>query len=93
MIEQGTLLHTTASPLTRGPWSFELTGSVFLFSTNHEFWNGNTLEQDPRWAVQAHVVRTFPKRLWASASGAWGADGQSQVNDVQKDDKRENALF
>ena len=78
---------------TRGPWSFELTGSVFVYTVNNEFWNGNRFEQDALWAVQAHVVRTFPHQLWASLSSAWGAGGRSQVNDVAKNDLKENAVF
>ncbi len=70
-----------------------LTGSVFVFTVNDEFWNGNKREQDGLWALQYHVVRTFPHRLWASLSGAWGWGGKSQVNDVPKDDLKKNALF
>lgn len=52
-----------------GPWSFELTGSVFLHTRNGDFFNGSTLDQDPTYAIQAHVVRTFGPDLRVSAGG------------------------
>jgi hypothetical protein len=77
---------------TRGQWSYELTGSVFLFEGNDEFWNGNKLEQDPLYAVQAHVIYVFRPGLWLSLSAAYGADGESGVNDVRKNDPRDTVL-
>ena len=71
---------------TRGPWSFELTGSVFLYSDNDEFFNGNKREQDPLYAVQTHVVHFFKPGVWASFGMAYGAGGESAVNGDSKDD-------
>lgn len=74
----------------RGPWQFELTGSVFLYQTNHEFWPGQSVwEQDPLWFAQAHVIRSFEPGWWASLSGGFAYGGQSTVNeDVKQDDNR-----
>ena len=77
---------------TRGRWSYELTGSVFLFAENDEFWNGNKLEQDPFYAVQAHLVHVFRPGLWLSLSAAYGHDGESEVNDMRKNDPRDTVL-
>jgi hypothetical protein len=77
---------------TRGRWSYELTGSVFLFEDNDEFWNGNKLEQDPLHAVQAHVVQTIRPGLWFSLSAAYGDNGESEVNDVPKNDPKDQLL-
>ena len=46
---------------TRGKWSYELTGSAFLYGDNDDFYGGSTLEQDPLYALQAHLIRTFNK--------------------------------
>jgi len=78
---------------TIGPWSFELTGSAFIYTDNHEFFNGNTYEQDPLLAVQAHVVRTFKGGWWISAGGAYGTGARSTVNGVANDDERRNLLY
>lgn len=71
---------------TRGPWSFELTGSAFLFSKNDEFFDGNTRKQDPLYAAQAHVVRLFKPGLWASVGMAYAFGGESSVSGTRKDD-------
>jgi hypothetical protein len=77
---------------TRGRWSYELTGSAFFFTDNDEFWNGNEREQDPIYALQTHLVRVFRPGLWASLSAGYGQGGESQINDVAKDDERSDFL-
>lgn len=77
---------------TRGKWSYELTGSIYFFSKNEDFWGGNTLEQDPIQALQAHVIRVFRPGLWASLSAAYGWRGETRVNDVPKNDDKADFL-
>ena len=77
---------------TRGPWSYELTGSVFFFTDNDEFWNGNEREQDPVYALQAHVIHVFKPGLWASLSAGYGNGGKSTINDERKNDERSDFL-
>lgn len=78
---------------SRGPWSYELTGSVLFFTDNNEFLNGNRREQDPLYVVQGHVVRTFRRGLWASVSAGYDWGGQSRVNGEEKDDRRSDFLY
>jgi hypothetical protein len=75
-----------------GPWSFELTGSAFVFTENDDFFNGNRLEKDPLYAVQGHVVRTFGG-FWVSAGTSYGWGGETEINGVGKDDRRSNLLY
>ena len=72
----------------RYKWQFELTGSVFLHQTNDEFWDGNTLKQDPLWFMQGHVIYTFKPGWWASFSGGYAHGGRSHVNGNPKTDDR-----
>jgi hypothetical protein len=69
----------------RNRWQFELTGSVFLFGDNDEFWQGTQLEQDPLWFVQGHVIYGFRPGWWVSLSGGYAYDGEASVNGVAKD--------
>lgn len=78
---------------TRGPWSYELTGSVFFFTDNNAFFNGNRREQAPLFVLQGHVVRTFDRGIWASLSAGYDWGGQSRVNGEQKDDRRSDFLY
>jgi hypothetical protein len=78
---------------TRGEWSCELTGSMFLYSDNEEFFGGNELEQDPLFLVQAHAVKVFGPSWWLSFGAAYGWAGESTINGAAKDDERSNLLF
>lgn len=78
---------------TRGPWSWEVTGSAFLYTDNDDFFGGNTIEQVPFYAVQAHVVRTFERGPWFSAGIAYGWGGEMRLNGVNADNQKDNLLF
>ena len=78
---------------TRGPWSFELTGSAFFYTDNNEFWNGNKREQDPLFALQTHIIRSFRHGIWASISAGAVRAGQSTINGEKKDDQKEDFLY
>jgi len=77
---------------TRGPWSYELTGSVFVFTRNDDFFGGNEREQDPLFALRAHVVPTFSNRWWASLGTGHSWGGESSINGVAKDERRGSLL-
>jgi len=77
---------------TRGKWTGELTGSVFLYGDNNEFWMDTRLESDPLWALQAHLIYTFKPGLWASLSTAYGTGGEAKVNEVAKNNLSGNWL-
>jgi hypothetical protein len=75
---------------TRNKWTYELTGSVFIFGDNDEFWGGNKLESDPLYALQGHLIYTFRPGLWASLSTAYGSGLQATINGLPKDNKSAN---
>ena len=73
-----------------GKWSEELTGSVWLFTDNDDFFGGNRREQDPRPMVQAHLIYTFRPGVWTSVSAGYAHGGESRVNGVAKDDAKKD---
>ena len=73
---------------SRGTWSFEVTGSVWIFGDNDEFWNGNHLEVDPLVSLQGHLVHTFAPGLWLGLSAGHDFGGEATVNGIAKDDRR-----
>lgn len=77
---------------TRGKWTGELTGSVFLYGANDEFWNGNRVATDPLWALQAHLIYTFKPGLWASFGTGYGWGGEATVNGDAKHNPSGNWL-
>ena len=78
---------------SRGPWSFELTGSVLFYTDNNEYWNGKKLEQDPVFVLQSHIIRTFSRGIWASISGGYDWGGESTVDGVEKDNPKDDLLW
>lgn len=78
---------------TRGEWSYELTGTMYAFTDNDEFFDGNELEQDPLFTAQAHVVKTFGQDYWLSVGSAYTWAGESSVNDEDKDDEKSTLIY
>ncbi len=68
---------------TRGPWSFELTGSAFMFTDNDNFFDKAILKQKSVYAVQTHVIYNFKPGFWASLSTGYGTGGKITI-DQQK---------
>lgn len=78
---------------TRGKWSYELTGSLFWYEDNDDFFGGSLLENDEIWAVQGHAIYTFRPGLWISASTAYGVGGDTFVDGAKKELKVDNWLL
>ncbi|MBP9127943.1 MAG: transporter [Elusimicrobia bacterium] len=78
---------------TRGKWTGELTGEVYVYSDNAEFFNGNKLEQAPLYTGQTHLIYTFRPGLWMSGSLGYALGGASTINGKTKDDPREAAAW
>ena len=74
----------------RGKWSMELTGAVYIYTDNNDFFNGNKLENDPLYTSEIHLVYTFRPGLWAATGAGFGYGGESTVNGEEKNDRREN---
>jgi hypothetical protein len=77
---------------TRGKWTGELTGSVFLYANNNSFWKNTQLETDALLALQGHLIYTFRPGLWTSVSTAYGWGGEATVNGDAKNNPSGNWL-
>ena len=73
-------------------WSYELTGSLYLFTNNNNFFNGDSRKQDPIFTLQTHLIKRFPSRFWGSISLALGHGGESIVNQIPKNDTRNDFM-
>ena len=78
---------------SRGKWTYETTIAAWCYTKNDDFWNGNDLEQDPFYAIQSHLIYTYKPGIWASASIGYGEGGESQVNGVDKSDRKRNLAW
>ena len=78
---------------TRGQWSYELTGSLFFFTDNNDFFEGGTREQDPLFALQGHIVYALAKQgHWTALSVGYGGNGQSIIDGNRVDDDQRLSL-
>lgn len=75
-----------------GSWSFELTGSVFLYTRNPDFFNDSERDQRPTFAVQSHLVKQMRKGAWLSLGAGYGLGGESVINRRPNGDFRSNLL-
>ncbi len=74
---------------TRGKWSYELTGSTFIYGDNDDFFGGLKLEQDPLYALQGHVVRVFEKPgYWAALSTGYAWNGENKIDGARSGDSQ-----
>jgi hypothetical protein len=75
-----------------GSWSFELTGSVFLYTRNPDFFNDSEREQRPTFAMQSHLVKQLRKGAWLSLGAGYGLGGESVINKQPNGDYRSSFL-
>ena len=73
-----------------GPWTFELTPSVFIFGDNKDFFGGNTFSQAPIYTVQGHILYTFKSGIWMALDGLYFAGGHTALNGVRSDNEQIN---
>ncbi len=74
-----------------GRWWFDLYAGVWFFTTNHDFFGGQTREQDPLAVVQGHVSVTLRPRMWLALDGTWYRGGRTTVDGVKNADRQENS--
>jgi hypothetical protein len=76
-------------PLSRG-WLLEVEVGAWFFGDNDEFL-GVTREQDPVYALQAHLVRRFRPGLWGSLDANFFRGGRSTIDGQPADDRQRNS--
>jgi len=74
----------------RGKWSAEVSTSVSFYTENDEFFGGKQLEEDPYLVLQGHIIHTFRPGLWAGLSAGYGYGGQSTIDGLSADDRKES---
>lgn len=77
---------------TWGKWTCELTGSVYFYTDNNQFFQETRLETDPLLEVQAHLIYSFRPGLWTSLSTAYGWGGEGTINGDAKNNPSGNWL-
>jgi len=74
-----------------GRWSVEAIAKVWLFTTNDDFFGGNTLQQRALGSIQVHGIYTFRPGLWVAAGVGLANGGRSVVNDDPRSTLQQNS--
>jgi hypothetical protein len=74
-----------------GPWTFEMSGGVWLFTANNNFFGGSRREQKPLASIQANAIYTLRRRMWISGNATYYAGGRTVVNGVTNNDMQRNS--
>jgi hypothetical protein len=78
---------------TRGPWSIELTASVFVFTDNDDFYDNAALKQSTLYTAQAHAIYSFKRGLWASLSTGYGNGGRVSIDRQKTEFEIDNRVW
>jgi hypothetical protein len=73
-----------------GDLTLEFKAGVALFTTNTDFFNGNSRSQDPLYSIGSHAIYNFRSGIWASVDVTYFAGGRSTLNDTLQNDLQQN---
>jgi hypothetical protein len=65
---------------TLGPFTLEVDTSVTFYTTNDDFFGGRTLERDPLYAVQGHVIYHTRWGIWAAVDATYYTGGRTTID-------------
>lgn len=74
-------------------WAYEVYGNVQFFTDNDEHLGSNTLEQDPLWGLEGHIIRDFKLGRRVSFDVLYALGGATALNGVDRDDKQNNFVI
>jgi len=72
-----------------GPVIVELIPAITFFTINDDFFGGKTLEQEPIYSVQGHLIYEFFPALWGALNATYYAGGRTTI-DGEKGERQEN---
>jgi hypothetical protein len=74
-----------------GAFTLEFAGAVYFYTTNDDYFGGKTLEQDPVYSAQAHLIYSFGRGVWAALDGTYDYGGRTTIDGVRDDEVMGNA--
>lgn len=66
-------------------WFFELYASLWFFTSNNDFLDGNKFSQKPLLGFKGHIIKSLPKKFWIELGAAYGYGGRTLINDTARD--------
>ena len=69
---------------------YEFYTGVWFFTANDAFLQKSTLDQQPLFALQAHVDYVFKSAIWVAFNAGLGRGGESSINNIEQGDEQRN---
>ena len=76
-----------------GSWTCDMYAGATFYSENDQFLRTGTVQQDPLYSMQAHVVRNLPRGVWVAADATYYWGGRTTVNGRRTDTLQANSRF
>ena len=73
-----------------GPLTLEFAAAVSFFTNNNDYLNGQTLEQEPIYATQGHIIYSFKSGIWCALDGTYYTGGLTKIDGKKGDTLQEN---
>ena len=73
-----------------GPWTFEATTAVTLFTDNTDFYGATTRSQNPFYSFQGNAIYNFASGVWAAAGATYLVGGRTTIGGVLSNDLQQN---
>jgi hypothetical protein len=68
---------------TWGPVTLELAPSATFYTDNENFFEGHTVQRDPLYAVQGHLIYHTRHGLWAAVDATYYGGGRTTIDGVK----------
>jgi hypothetical protein len=69
-----------------GPFIVELAASAYIFTDNHQPFQGKNLERDPLYAARGHLVYSFGAGIWGSLDATFFTGARTTIDGRRADD-------
>jgi hypothetical protein len=76
---------------TLGSLTLELAASASFYTDNTDFFEGRTLEQDPIYALQGHLIFSRPSGIWLALDGTYYTGGSTTIDGMDGLDNQSNS--
>jgi len=73
-----------------GALTTELAAGVYLFTDNNQPFQGNSLQQEPLYTVQGHLIYNFGAGIWGAVDANYYTGGRTTTDGKAADDLMEN---
>lgn len=73
-----------------GPLTTEIAAGAFIFTDNNQPFRGQTLEQDPIYALQGHLIYSFGSGIWGALDTNYYIGGSTTKDHKMASELQEN---